>query len=141
MQELSAVLGISQMQRVDEFVNKRNILADRYYNNLKNLKSLICPNEYVSESQIHSWWHYMIVISKTFNRTELAELLLKNGIPTANAYSPACHEQPIFKEYSIDKYPVADDILNRHLALPLHVEMTLEQVDFVCDSIKKFLVK
>jgi|TARA_R110001599_G_scaffold85594_15_gene229604 dTDP-4-amino-4,6-dideoxygalactose transaminase len=141
MQELSAVLGITQIRRIDEFISKRNVLADRYYTNLKSLKSLICPNDYVLESQIHSWWHYMIVVSKTFNRTELAEALLEKGIPTATAYKPACHEQPIFKEYLIDEYPVADDILNRHLALPLHVEMTLDEVDFVCDAIKGFLTK
>ena len=141
MHELSAVLGITQIQRVDEFINRRNVLADRYYTNLKNVKALTCPNEYVVESQVHSWWHYMIVISKTFNRADVAGSLLKIGIPTANAYKPACHEQPIFEEYLIDEYPVADDILNRHLALPIHVEMTSDQVDFVCDSIKGILAK
>ena len=139
MQELSAVLGITQMQRVDEFIDKRNLLANRYFNNLKSLKLLTCPNEYLSKSQTHSWWQYIIIVNKNINRTKLAESLLKEGIPTANAYWPACHEQPAIKEYSIDSYPVADDILNRHLALPMYVEMTLEQVDFVCNSIKKIL--
>lgn len=139
MQELSAVLGVSQMKRVDEFIDKRNILADRYFSNLKDIKSIICPNEYLTELQTHSWWQYMITVNKGINRTKLAESLLKEGIPTANAYWPACHDQPALKEYSINNYPVADDILNRHLALPMYAEMTLEQVDFVCDSIKNIL--
>ena len=139
MQELSAVLGISQMQRVDEFVAKRNILAERYYQNLKPLKSLTCPNEYLSKDQIHSWWQYMIVVDKSVDRTNLAESLLQNNIPTANAYWPPCHEQPVLKEYSTNDYPVVDDILNRHLALPIYVEMSLEQVDFVCDTLKHII--
>ena len=141
MQEISAVLGVSQMKRVDEFVNKRNILADRYFNNLKHINQLTCPNEHLSQSHIHSWWQYMIIVDKSINRTELAEFLLQKEIPTANAYWPACHKQLIFKEYLINKYPIADDSLNRHLALPMYVEMTLEQVDIVCNTIKDFIVK
>ena len=52
----------------------------------------------------------------------------------------ACCDNQV-KEYLIDKYPIADDILNRHLALPMYVEMTLEQVDIVCNTIKDFIVK
>ena len=139
MQELSAILGISQMLRVDEFVEKRNILADRYYQNLKDLETLKCPNEYLSNSQVHSWWQYMVVLSNNINRTGLASKLLERNIPTANAYWPACHEQPVLKQYAIKEYPVADDILNRHLALPMYVEMTLEQVDYVCNKIKNII--
>ena len=139
MQELSAVLGISQMDRVDEFVSKRKLLADRYFLNLKSLKDIICPNVYLSKTQVHSWWQYIIVIDKKINRTELAKNLLDFQVPTANAYWPACHEQPALLEYIISDYPVADDILNRHLALPMYAEMTLEQVDFVCDSIKEVI--
>ena len=98
---------------VTDYIKTRKRL-DRVSEDLETLK---CPNEYLSNSQVHSWWQYMVVLSNNVNRTGLASKLLERNIPTANAYWPACHEQPVLKQYAIKEYPVADDILNRHLAL------------------------
>lgn len=141
MPELSAVVGVSQIPRIDEFVAKRNVLANAY--------DLYITNPMVTKPKIPSntvmtWWQYIISLpvgTKLEERTALCtELLKTHGIATANAYWPACHEQPAFKKYVYgQKYPVADDLLKRHLALPLYVEMDIEQVKFVSDVINNIV--
>lgn len=137
MPELSAVVGVSQVPRIDEFVLKRNSLAtayDLYITNPKVTKPKIPSNT------VMTWWQYIISLpvgTKLEERTALCtELLKTHGIATANAYWPACHEQPAFLKY-IDgqKYDVTDSLLKRHLALPLYVEMDLEQVKYVSDVV------
>jgi len=65
---------------------------------------------------------------------------MNTGVPTANAYWPPCHKQPAFQKYVQGYiYPVADDLLNRHIALPMHVELTLEQVDYISNVVNQVI--
>ena len=139
MPELSAVVGVSQIPWIDNFVAKRNVLAsayDLYITNPRVTKPKIPANT------VMTWWQYIISLptgTTLDDRTNLCTLLLKeHGIATANAYWPACHEQPAFLKYVENQtYPIADNLLKRHLALPLYVEMDLEQVKFVSNIINK----
>jgi dTDP-4-amino-4,6-dideoxygalactose transaminase len=141
MPELSAVVGVSQIPRIDEFVLKRNVLAVAYNLYITNPK---VTKLYVPSNTVMTWWQYIISLPKgttVEERTDLCRRLsVDHGISTANAYWPPCHEQPAFLEYVYDqKYPITDSLLKRHLALPLYVEMDLEQVKFVSDVINKIV--
>ena len=88
-----------------------------------------------------TWWQYVVVLEDDIDREKVCnDLQTIYGIPTGNAYWPPCHNQPAFKQYiNGAKYPVADDLLKRHISLPLYVEMDLEQVDYVADAINKVI--
>jgi dTDP-4-amino-4,6-dideoxygalactose transaminase len=141
MPELSAVVGVSQVPWIDRFVLQRNVLATAYNLHITNprvTKPSIPPNT------VMTWWQYIISLPRGTTldaRTELCTTLLRDhGISTANAYWPPCHEQPAFLKYvNGQKYDVTDSLLKRHLALPLYVEMDLEQVKFVSDVINKIV--
>lgn len=139
MPEMAAVVGLTQVKRIDEFVAKRNLLANRYNEKLNN-KIKLTP---INNNTTMTWWQYIITLPENTvleQRSKFCKELLENNIPTANAYWPACHQQPAFSEYvDLTKYPVADDILMRHVALPMYFEMTLEQVDYVANIINKIL--
>jgi perosamine synthetase len=141
MVETSAVVGLTQLRRVDEFVHKRNLIADRYKAKLSS-KLFLPP---VNEDTKMTWWQYIIILPKSFSRQDrenfAKELLEKYKIPTANAYWPACHDQPAFKFYvnPDQQYKNANDILDRHLSLPMYFEMELEQVDYISKSINELL--
>ena len=141
MPEMSAAIGITQIKRADEFVAKRNLLADRYKERLKET-DIVVPD--IPENITMTWWQYIVALPKGTDlvlRTSFCQTLLEeHNVPTANAYWPACHEQSAFLDY-VKGYecPVADDLLHRHVALPMYYEMDLEQVDYVCDSIIKIL--
>lgn len=138
MPEMSAVVGLSQIERVDEFVSKRNELAKHYHQHISNprIKTMNIPSDTTM-----TWWQYIVTIedSTLEERTAICKELLEDyNVPTANAYWPACHEQPAFREYVKEQtYPVADDILHRHIALPMYVEMSLEQVEYVAKAINR----
>lgn len=145
MPELSAVVGLHQMPRVKEFVKKRNDIADVYNKRITNprISKMVVPTNIVTP-----WWQYIISIKDVpstdlhLYRTQLCKRLLNEfNIPTANAYWPPCHKQPAFLKYirSEDKYPVTDSLLNRHLSLPMYVEMTIEQAEYVSDVVNKII--
>jgi len=141
MPEMAAAIGVTQIKRTYEFVDKRNLLADRY-KEILNSDKLEVPN--IPDNTIMTWWQYIVALPKGTTleqRTKFCEdLLTKYKIPTANAYWPACHEQPAFKEFVGDQtYPVADELLLRHLALPMYVEMDLRQVEYVANSVNELL--
>jgi dTDP-4-amino-4,6-dideoxygalactose transaminase len=130
MPEFAAALGVEQVKHIDEFVSRRNTLANRYWDKITNPKVSVME---VPKNIVMTWWQYIIVIEGiTVNQRESICLsLLNQGVPTANAYWPACHTQPAFKKYVHGTFPVADDLLNRHIALPMHVELEIEQVDYI----------
>lgn len=141
MTEMSAVLGNAQLSRANEFVRKRNLIADRYREKITNPKIKFLN---VPDNIVNTWWHYMIELPEETtldDRTKLCETLFSQyNIPTANAYWPPCHMQDVFKQYTImDNYPAADDILHRHVSLPMYVEMTFDQVDYISDIINKIV--
>ena len=141
MPEMAAAIGVTQIKRADEFVAKRNLLAERYAERLKDT-DIVVP--LIPENITMTWWQYIVALPEGTDltlRTKFCQILLEeHKVPTANAYWPACHEQPAFIDYVKGyEYPVADDLLHRHVSLPMYYEMDLEQVDYVCDSIIKVL--
>ena len=147
MTETAAVVGITQIKRVDEFVDKRNEIADTY-KRILNGNILEVPN--IPDNMRMTWWQYLVALPKGTTgsmRTEfLKRLLDEYDIPTANAYWPACHDQPAFASYlqlrhviGKNMYPVADDLLYRHFSLPMYVEMDIEQAEYVANSVNTLL--
>lgn len=141
MPEMAAVVGITQVKRVDEFITKRNEIAQRYAEKLDSSKVDILK---VPSNQVMTWWQYIVVLKTGTTLSDRAEvctrLLQEYNVPTANAYWPACHEQPAFKEYVKGcTYPTADDLLHRHIALPMYYEMSLEQVDYVANAVNSII--
>ena len=135
------------IKRVDEFVDKRNEIADTYK---KILNSSILEVPDIPDNIRMTWWQYLVALPKGTTeamRTEfLKRLLDEYDIPTANAYWPACHDQPAFAPYiqlrhvlGKNMYPVADDLLYRHFSLPMYVEMDIEQAEYVANSVNTLL--
>lgn len=131
MPELSAALGETQVKYIDGFVARRMEIANMYDRLIKNpIISKPRPDH------VCSFWQYIIVLSPdaTMSRVEWCRYLRSKGIPTANAYYPACHSQPAFMAYTEgETYYVANSVLERHIALPMHVELTNEQIEYICD--------
>ena len=54
--------------------------------------------------------------------------------------SPPCHGQPVFKEYiSDDTFEVADDILSRHVSLPMYTELNDKDIYLITDIVKEVI--
>ena len=133
MTETSAIIGLSQLYHLDEFVEKRNEIANWYGENLKDVEEIILLSK--PDNVVHSYWNYYFILNGV-NRDELANKLYLNGIENANAYNPPCHKQKIYKNYLQNKsYNISEDIMKRHLSLPMYYELNKSDVKYITDKL------
>jgi perosamine synthetase len=139
MTETSAIIGLSQLSHLDEFVEKRNWVASKYTEKLKDVVGInLLPTNKFSVS---SYWNYYFILDLDIDRNKLSHYLHKNGIENANAYYPACHHHKIYKDYVLDDYPISNDILKRHLSLPMYYELEENSINEIIDFVKKGVEK
>ena len=138
MSEFHAVLGLAQNKYLNSFIERRNEIAEIYDERLSKVDWLQTP--FKDDNIKQTYWQYIVKITddKRDRTTELLRLLDVHKIPTANAYSPLCHEQEIYKDYLSPKgYKNSEEFITKIFSLPMYVEMTDEQVHYICDSIEK----
>ena len=134
MTETSAIIGLSQLSHLDEFVGKRNEIANLYTKYLKNIEGIrLIPKP---DNIIHSYWNYYFILDSNIDRDKLANKLYLSGIENANAYDPPCHKQEIYKDYLQKKpYGISDDIMKRHLSLPMYYELTEKDIKYIVNKL------
>lgn len=134
--DINCALGYSQLLRIDNFIKHRNILVDRYKNNLKelNVKFQHVPN-YVTAHP------YMIfgTLVQPEKRDFLNEELHKFSIDTRICWVP-CHKQlyhsKLFKNIHLpNSEKIAESVINP----PMGNKLTVEDVDYICEVYKKVL--
>jgi perosamine synthetase len=138
MSELQAALGCVQVDRLDEIVNKRKVVADMYNSELSTIKEITIP--YVDPNvTVMSWFVYVIQVNENIDRDRMMLHLKENGVGCRPYFTPI-HEQP----YMVDKfgfeqedYPVSADIGRRSIALPFHNNITLAEIQYVAKVIKE----
>jgi len=137
MSEFHAVLGLAQNKYLQSFIERRNEIADIYNERLSKVEWLQTP--FKDDTIKQTYWQYIVKITDGRDRTEtLLRLLDEYQIPTANAYSPLCHEQEIYKDYlSSNGYENSEDFITKIFSLPMYVEMTDEQVNYICRTIEE----
>ena len=79
---------------------------------------------------------FYILLDKDIDREEFARILLHgHGIQTANAYVPPIHKQEIFQKYiNNESFDVADDILDRHISLPMYITLTENDIQYITNE-------
>ena len=137
LDEIRAVLGISQLQRLD----KLNFLRERaykYYNSkLKNIPGITLP--YFSDKGDHSFHLYIIQVHKQYGTTrdKLFEKLQEKGIRSSVHYKPV-HKFTIFKKYAkiYDVLTNSNELYTQILSLPFYPDISRNEQDYVIKNIK-----
>jgi perosamine synthetase len=138
---LQAALGLSQVQRMEEIIQKKRMIAASYSERLKEIEGLQLPYEKNWARSVY--WMYGIVLqdSIAMNAAEFADALRSKGIET-RPFFLGMHEQPVLQSHGLfsgEKYPVAERLARRGLYLPSGLGLKEEQINFVCDSIRDVL--
>ena len=135
MTEFNAVLGLSQIKHIDEWINRRNEISELYRKNLEDVEWLELP--LYDELIRQTWWQYIVKLNGEIDRTEFLKKLLDRGVQTGNAYWPACNQQEVFKPY-VSEYgcPIADEFLERHFSLPMYIELSDDDIVEICNIVK-----
>lgn len=138
--DIQAALGLSQLKRLDSYVQKRKQLAEKYAQKLKNLP-LTLP---VIKKDCDSSWHLYAVrlqtgkISKT--RKEVFDAMRDKNIGVNVHYIPV-HLHPYYKElgFSPGDYPESEAYYAQALTLPLFPALKDEEQDYICDTLAEIL--
>lgn len=138
--DLQCALGFSQLQRLDEFIKKRQALVNRYHLTLKDLP-LILPYQHPDCQSSHHL--YVICLHPEYQqktRKEIFNTLRKANIGVNVHYIPV-HTQLYYQKlgYRWGDFPIAEDYYHRAITLPLFPTMTTEQQDYVIEVLKEAL--
>lgn len=140
LDEMSAAMGITQMQRLDELLSKREQVAAWYEARLSEIPGVEVPVVEPYTTRM-SWFVYVVRFDAKIDRDALAERLGEVGIP-ARPYFLPIHLQPYMAErfgWREGDFPVTEDLGRRGLALPFSGVMPEEQVEYVCQAVREVL--
>ncbi len=137
--DLQAALGTSQMQRLDEFVARRNELADRYRELLSGLPLRTPPPVESGRSAYHL---FVVHLEDTahLGRREAFRALREAGIGVQVHYIPV-HTQPLYRElgFRAGDFPQAEAYYANAITLPLFHGMTDAEQDEVVSTLRRIL--
>jgi len=138
--EMTCALGVSQLKRLQKGIIKRKKIAHYYYNELKDIRSIILPASFKNID--NSVWHlYPILFDYKkigISRSKIMNLLLESGIQTQVHYIPL-FLQPYYKEKDTSIYKGAMQYYESTLSFPLYVQLTKKDINFICSKLKNII--
>lgn len=133
MDEMRAVVGIHQLKQLDKFIDKRNNIAKKYEKGIQEIEEV--EPVFTPKNVRHSYYKYPVYLDEGIDRFRLTQFLKSNyHVNLGHVYYPPCHLQPLYKEmfgYKVGELPVAEQVLERVIALPMHVQINESEINRV----------
>ena len=136
--DFQAALGISQLKKLDGFIDKRNELASRYNELLGDVDIVTLP---VTKDNVRHAWHlYTVLLNESINRDEFFKYMRSANIGVNLHYIPVYRHSYYVENFGIDpaEFPMTEDVFKRIITLPLFPKMELEQLEYVVETIKGY---
>lgn len=141
MTDLQAALGLSQLTRIDDFINHRQVLARRYNDYFKDLPVTL---PWQSPSSSSAWHLYVVRLRKMLAhcRAEIFQAMRSCGIGVNVHYIPI-HLQPYYQKlgFKSGDFPNAEKYYSEAITLPLHHGMSPSDQDRVIDTFIEVISK
>lgn len=135
MSDVAAAIGVGQMSRIDQILDRRESVAGRYAELLAGIEGLGIPLDGEGKAR-RSWFVYPVTLPVGVERDEVMSELSSMGIQT-RAYLPSIHLFPHFRAlgYEPGQFPNAEEASRRTLALPFFPSMTESEVERVAEGL------
>jgi perosamine synthetase len=135
MSEPHAIIGHSQLSRLEEFIVARNRIAQIYDEGLRDISGLTAVSP--PPASRSNYYKYIALLDASRDRAVLKKLLREEyGVGlSGEVYEAPCHVQPVFADYADSEFPIANDICRRHICLPVYATMTEDEAHYVLDSL------
>ncbi len=128
--DLQACIGIEQMKKVPARVERKKAIGVLYEKHLKTIHQVeLIPTNLQNTSP----WFFDILVE---DREGLKNFLKENNVGTRDFYPPL-HSEPVYNR-NTESFPVTEEIAHKGLWLPSAVQLTNEQVVYVCMKIKEY---
>lgn len=140
--DIAAAMGLVQLKRVYEMMEKRRQIAHLYTDAFKDLPEIETP--YASEN--HAWHLYVIRLRKErleIDRNQFMEQLRMKGIGTSVHFIPL-HTHPYYRNkyhYQPEDYPISNQVYKQIISLPIYSKMSFDDVYRVVDAVKEVTEK
>jgi dTDP-4-amino-4,6-dideoxygalactose transaminase len=132
MSDMNAALGLSQILRIDSFIDKRNKIAKKYFQQLKNIDLKLPKQEDYNFSALH------LFPIQVKNRKNIYNLLHRNDIKVNVHYRPI-HTQPFWQKrgFKFGLFPNSELYYSRAISLPMFYDLNDEMQDNVIKVLQK----
>lgn len=139
MNEFQAAMGICNLHHLNEEILKRKVVVERYRDRFSGIEGIKLIN---IQDDVESNYAYFPVVfdGYKYTRNEVFSLLAEHGIGARKYFYPLTNGFECYRNYSTagtEKTPVAQHIALRVLTLPLYADLSLKDVDRICDIILK----
>jgi perosamine synthetase len=136
LDDVSAALGLGQLERLDELLEARADVARRYNGLLEDVGGVETPLA-DDDEHVRSWFVYVVRLAAEIDRNAVMARLAEEGI-ASKPYLPSIHLQPYYRERFGTREglcPVAEDASARSLALPFHARLPADDQERVVEAL------
>jgi UDP-2-acetamido-2-deoxy-ribo-hexuluronate aminotransferase len=135
----AAILKI-KLKYLDQYSSARNSMASFYDEAFSVLKELEVP--FRQQNSTHVFHQYTLKI-KNGRRNELQQFLFELGIPSMIYYPLPLYKQEAFHQFAPPDFrlEITEQLCDEVLSLPIHTEMNIEEMKYICNSILAFFNK
>jgi len=140
LDDLSAALGLAQLERLDEILAARAEVAARYGELLAPVDGVEPPLADDAEHR-RSWFVYVVRLAAGVDRNGIMARLAEQGV-ASKPYLPSIHLQPFYRErfgYREGMLPASEDASARSLALPFHARLPAGDQERVVEALRRAL--
>ena len=138
--EINCALGLAQLQRIGEILERREQVARLYQKHLTGKDGLILPALQAPRSRI-SWFVYVVRLDTTFtedDRNNIVAKLQAAGIGCGRYFAPI-HMQPSYAPWRTAALPATESQARRTIALPFFNRITENEIAHVCAALREAL--
>lgn len=130
----AAILNV-KLPLLDQYNKARQAVATQYNKGFETNNKLCIP--FVSANSLHVYHQYTLKLDISIDRSQLKSDLAAAGIPSMIYYPLPCHQQQaLLLHYpNQQSFPIAEQLAASVLSLPIHTEMSAEQVDYIIEKV------
>jgi dTDP-4-amino-4,6-dideoxygalactose transaminase len=131
LSDIAAAILQVQIGRIGELLDRRRVVAAHYAELLADEELVTVPH--VPQDRTHAWQSYLLKLDPSVDRAGVAADLRAQGIGCGHG-TWACHLQPVYE--TKQPCPVSADLFQRQLAIPMHAELNMNQVERVAENLR-----
>lgn len=139
--EISAAIGLTQLKRLSEIIEKRNKIAE-YFDEELEATNRVEPLK-TPFNVLNNYYKYVAFIDENIDRERLKNALRVKGVRcSGEVYWPPLHLQPIYmKLLGVHEgdFPSAENACRRMICLPLYAQMTIDEAHYVIETLRQVL--
>ncbi len=139
MNEFCAAMGLCNLKHIDEEIAKRKAVVERYREHLDGVQGIkLSP---IQDGVVSNYAYFPVIFYENVfgkSRDLVSEQLAENAVFSRKYFYPLANDFDCYKDrFDSNQTPVAKEISNRVLTLPLYADLSFDIVDKICDIILK----